>query len=130
MKSKNKNYVNPFCQRWICLVHVLPSSLEKYYEPGIIGAFVTVIGDAETQDKFVELVHLLLEDKMKYPILEIQDLEILLPERQLSPELQEIVESDLPHSIITYGHFMCYFSDEDANDNVIDNQESKIGVVK
>jgi hypothetical protein len=113
--KKNKNRVNPFHQRWICMVHVLPSSLEKYYEPGMVGAFVSVVGDAETEEKFIELVHLLIEEKMKYPILEIEDIELLSPERVLSPELQEIIDQDLPHSIITYGPFCCYTSEEDKD---------------
>jgi hypothetical protein len=101
---------NIFQRRWICQTHVLPSSLEEYHSPNSIGAFVTVVGDAENEEEFTDIVYSCLENKMKFPILEIKNIEPLLTNRNFSPELEESIKNLLPVFPIAFSSFYFYTS--------------------
>lgn len=97
-----------FCQRWICQVHVLPSSLDEYYCPDAIGAYVSIVGDAETEEQLKMIVKSTLEEKMFFPVLEISDIEVLTPNHQISQELQESIDQLLPIFPIAFSAFYYY----------------------
>ncbi len=103
MKKNNK--------RWMCLVHVLPSTLEEYSTPDAMGAFVVVVGDAENKQDFLDIVHDCLEEKMKFPILEIEDVELFDSERDISPELESSIKNLLPIFPIAFSDF-CYYTEK------------------
>jgi hypothetical protein len=98
---------NPFNQRWICMAHVLPSTLEEYYVPGVIGAFVSVVADAESAEEFEDVVRSTLEGVMCHPVLDINEIEVLA-EQPIAEELRASIEQLLPVFPIAYGLFYYY----------------------
>ena len=94
------------------MAHVLPSSLEEYQSPGALGAYVTVVADAEDEEAFVDKVRSTLESTMMFPVLEIKNIEILTPDRKLVEELQYSIENILPVFPIAFSSFYFYTSDD------------------
>jgi hypothetical protein len=97
-----------FKHRWICQVHVLPSKHEDYYSPDAIGAYVCVVADAKNEMDFVSIVRSTLEDKMLFPVIEIREIEILSPDRQIAQELQDSIDHLLPIFPIAFSSFYHY----------------------
>jgi hypothetical protein len=110
------NTIDPYQHRWICLVHVKPSILKEYESPGSVGAFVRVVADAESEDKFIEKVRDTLENKMLFPIIEIEDIETLSVSHNLCQELQDSIENILPHFPIAFSPFYFYKNINDDDD--------------
>jgi hypothetical protein len=102
---------NAFMHRWIGLVHVLPSTLQEYECSGAVGAFVTVVADAQSESEFIEKVRNTLENIMQFPVVGIEDVEILLPEKKLSSRLKRSIKN--LHSFpIAFDTFQFYTSIE------------------
>jgi hypothetical protein len=112
MNTQN-NINKMFAQRWICLVHILPSPFYDDFPPDATGAFVTVVADAPTCEEFISKVHEGLENTMGHPILEIEDIEQLSPERELSELLKDSIENLLPYFPIAFGNFYCYDNNDE-----------------
>jgi hypothetical protein len=99
----------PLSHRWICQAQVLPSTLKEYKNPaGTSGAYVAVVADAESKEAFIEKVRTTLENKMKFPVVDIGGVEILTPSCPLSEKLQHSIETLLPVFPIAFGSFLYY----------------------
>jgi len=103
---------NNTIQRWICQVHVLPSTHDEYYSPGALGAYVCVVADADSRIEFEGIVRSTLENTMQFPVLEIYDTDILLPDRILSEELKDSIDQILPVFPIAFSSFYFYTEEQ------------------
>jgi hypothetical protein len=95
-------------RRWIALVHTKPSTIEEYANPGSVGAYVTVVADAEDEKLFISKVRDTLENTMGFSIIEFEEIEILSPDRDLSSELVDSIQSLLPKFPIAFSPFYHY----------------------
>ncbi len=93
---------------WICQVHVLPSSLEEYHSPHALGAFVTVVGKADNEQDFIDIIYDCLENTMKFPILEIKNIEQYTVGRSISSELADSIKNLLPVFPLAFSSFYEY----------------------
>jgi hypothetical protein len=103
---------NAFMHRWIGITHVLPSTLKEYECPDALGAFVAVVADAQSESEFIEKVRNTLENIMQFPVVEIEDVEILSPEIELSSRLKKSIKN-LHKFPVAFDTFQFYTSIED-----------------
>jgi len=114
MNTQNKyiNENNEGNQRRICCVEVACSSIEEYNPPGMTGAYVYVVADAENEIQFLRKVRETLENEMDFPVVEISEIELLISGREISEVLLDSIENLLPHFPIAFGTFHFFANDE------------------
>ena len=110
-QNKNMNDNSEGYQRRICLVEVACSSIEEYNPPGMTGAYVYVVADAENEIQFLQKVRETLENEMNFPVIEISEIELLTSDREISEALFDSIENLLPHFPIAFGTFHFFEND-------------------